>query len=256
MSDSVPSQIIHGSAFQMRQVASGTAALVLTSPPFFSDELEVHLRQPEKRQVDFDGISARITDYALRLRPAFTEIERVLMPGGHLVLETKDIRYSRALISLSDVHRHMAEATGLRLSTSVLWQNSSEAPHHGSRARVATELLEGKGFRTADTEKFFVFVKPEGREHLGAPEELAELDIEAVTAPVWHEPPSRSWHPHPSPEIVVRRFIQLLTTRGDLVVDPFAGAGTVLRVAAALGRKAIGYEIDRLHWERALGDSA
>jgi site-specific DNA-methyltransferase (adenine-specific) len=45
----------------------------------------------------------------------------------------------------------------------------------------------------------------------------------------------------------VRRFIALYSEPGDLVVDPFAGHGTTLRVALAMGRRAIGYEIDQRH---------
>jgi DNA modification methylase len=54
-------------------------------------------------------------------------------------------------------------------------------------------------------------------------------------------------------------LIALFSCPGDLVVDPFAGHGTTLRVALTMGRRAIGYEIDQecaaqadAHIERAL----
>ncbi|MCU4742277.1 DNA methyltransferase [Natronoglomus mannanivorans] len=46
------------------------------------------------------------------------------------------------------------------------------------------------------------------------------------------------------PEALVREFIERDTDAGDTVFDPFAGFGTVLRVAADLDRRAYGLEYD------------
>jgi hypothetical protein len=46
------------------------------------------------------------------------------------------------------------------------------------------------------------------------------------------------------PEIV-KRCLDQFTSPGDLVVSPFAGSGTILSVAQLMGRRCIGYEIDR-----------
>ena len=36
----------------------------------------------------------------------------------------------------------------------------------------------------------------------------------------------------------------MYSTKGELVVDPFAGSATILEVAVEMKRRAIGYEID------------
>lgn len=46
------------------------------------------------------------------------------------------------------------------------------------------------------------------------------------------------------PEELVATFIQRFTRPSDVVLDPFAGYGTTLLVAEALGREAYGVEID------------
>jgi site-specific DNA-methyltransferase (adenine-specific) len=46
------------------------------------------------------------------------------------------------------------------------------------------------------------------------------------------------------PEELPEAFIQLYTFEGETVLDPFLGSGTTLKVAAGLGRRSIGYEIN------------
>lgn len=45
------------------------------------------------------------------------------------------------------------------------------------------------------------------------------------------------------PEAVAATVVESLTAPGDLVLDPFAGFGTVLAVAGRLGRRAVGVEL-------------
>ena len=52
-------------------------------------------------------------------------------------------------------------------------------------------------------------------------------------------------HPAVFPKALPRWFIELLTDRGDTVLDPFAGSGTAVAAALELGRNAIGIDTDK-----------
>ena len=54
-------------------------------------------------------------------------------------------------------------------------------------------------------------------------------------------------HSCPIPEEVARRIILSTTKPGDLVVDPFAGSGTICKVARDLGRRYIGIELSEAY---------
>ena len=54
-----------------------------------------------------------------------------------------------------------------------------------------------------------------------------------------------SFHPAVFPEILVRDHIISWSNEGDIVLDPFMGSGTTAKVARALGRKYIGFEISQ-----------
>lgn len=53
------------------------------------------------------------------------------------------------------------------------------------------------------------------------------------------------------PRELPARFIRQYTNPGDLVLDPFCGVGTTIRMALELGRRGIGFEIDPDEAERA-----
>lgn len=72
------------------------------------------------------------------------------------------------------------------------------------------------------------------------PERLAE------PGNVWHfAPGKRSGPAHlaPFPDELARRCITPCTEPGDLVLDPFVGSGTVVKVAGACGRRAVGIDL-------------
>lgn len=67
---------------------------------------------------------------------------------------------------------------------------------------------------------------------------------------VWEIAPANGTTEHAAvfPDELVRRCLLLTSRPGDLVADPFAGSGTVARVATRMGRRAIG--IDGREWSQ------
>lgn len=60
----------------------------------------------------------------------------------------------------------------------------------------------------------------------------------------------RKWHPNQHPEALIERIIKFSTVPGDLVIDMFAGTGTVNRVCKRLDRQCIGIEISKYYCEK------
>ena len=59
-------------------------------------------------------------------------------------------------------------------------------------------------------------------------------------------------HPSQKPEVLLQRIIQASSNKGDIVLDPFAGAFTTNAVAKTLGRKSIGIERSQKYVEIGL----
>jgi len=64
-----------------------------------------------------------------------------------------------------------------------------------------------------------------------------------LTVPFWSMPENTD-HPTQKPEKLIAKIILASSNPGDLVLDPFLGSGTTSVVAAKLGRRYVGIEID------------
>ena len=76
---------------------------------------------------------------------------------------------------------------------------------------------------------------------------ISKQEFLDATLSVWDLQPesaSKVGHPAPFPVTLPRRFIELFTYAGDLVLDPFMGSGTTAVAAIEAGRHYAGYETD------------
>lgn len=62
---------------------------------------------------------------------------------------------------------------------------------------------------------------------------------------------SNSLHPSPKPVEIMAQILRVVTPDGGMVLDPCMGAGSTLRAAADLGRRAIGIEVEERYCEIA-----
>lgn len=61
---------------------------------------------------------------------------------------------------------------------------------------------------------------------------------------VHYSNPEREEHPTQKPEALIARMVLASSDEGDLVLDPFFGSGTTLRVCQALNRRSVGIELN------------
>ena len=241
--DSAQYQVVCGDASQMDMVRDQEADLVLTSPPYFPSILQERLEQPQPKQTDFSEVRSAVVSYARSLEPVFREIARVLRPGRAAILQTKDLRYGGSLIGLAGIHREMMEDVGFRLVTQVFWRKSFLS--HDPTKRFLKNPMLGS-FRSPSLEMFLIFGIEGVLEERPNRPELEPKELAACSQSVWQLPSARDRqaHRHASPPAVIRRLIALYTEPGDLIVDPFLGHGTTIKLAIERKRRAIGYDVD------------
>ena len=98
----------------------------------------------------------------------------------------------------------------------------------------------------------FVYVyKKEGDCEVIKGSDITLAEWAEIADGVWNIPNSGIGHTTPFAEELVKRCIKLWSCPGDTVLDPFAGAGTVNKVAIENHRNAIGIELNKEFYDLA-----
>jgi site-specific DNA-methyltransferase (adenine-specific) len=108
------------------------------------------------------------------------------------------------------------------------------------------EPLAASTLATWGTNKQRAVIEPDGRRSRSSTTEEVSKGVPmgdvweiGVIAPVSRE---RTGYPSQKPEALLERLVRALSDPGDIVLDPYAGSGTTLAVAAKLGRMFVGMD--------------
>lgn len=227
-----------------------TVDLTITSPPYYNLK-----NYGSDGQI---GYGQGYHMYLKQLGEIFSALYKLTRSTGSLWVIVDLFRDNGAVINLPfDVTRTIEDA-GWKLRDIIIWEKDKTLPW--SRKGQLRKLHEYVIFfsktndfkyridriRLLDDLKEWWVKYPERYHPMGK-----------VPSNVWYFPipVQGSWghrylrHFCPFPVGLVERIIQLCTDPRDLVFDPFAGSGVVVATAEALGRKAVGFELNKKYVE-------
>ncbi len=246
--DGRPSQAVlyNADCRQMPELADASVDLVVTSPPYWQIK-----DYGSPGQI---GFGQGLHEYLRDLARVWRECGRVLRAGGRLCVNIGD-QFARAslfgryrvLPLHAEITCQCAEA-GFDCMGSIIWRKKTTMNTSGGAVVMGSYPYPPNGVVEIDFEYILLFRKP-GTSRRPAPEIKAGT---ALTRDEWKSWFSGHWdvagarkkgHEAPFPQEIPRRLIRMFSFPGDMVLDPFLGTGTTARVALALGRNAVGYEI-------------
>ena len=225
--------------------------LIITSPPYHN--LRVYSNDP----CDLSNCES-YEEYYYLLGLVIAECERVLKDGGKFVMQYEDYNYTlgrdnkMGQESLTGDIDKLFKDNNMSLWTKAFWHKYS-----AQRAMLAQGNLYYRNMKARDTilaaNVGFVYVyKKSGDCELIKASDITLEEWADWADGVWNIPNQGISHSTPFAEELVKRCIKLWSCPYDTVLDPFAGAGTVNKVAIENHRNAIGIELQKEYYDLAI----
>ena len=227
--EEVLDRIFTQSAESMDQLPEGCVSLMVTSPPYNVGK-------------DYDQ-DLSLDEYLGLLERVFAETYRVLEAGGRIAVNVANVGRKPYLPLNHHVAGLLADI-GFLLRGELIWQKAKSAG--GSTAWGSWQSAKNPTLRDVH-EYVIVGCKESFRRMREGEDTIGRDDFLDATISIWDIQPAsarRVGHPAPFPIELPRRLIELYTFEGDLVLDPFMGAGTTAIAAIDTKRHYVGYEIE------------
>lgn len=240
----------------MTEIEDASVNLIITSPPYWN--LKDYGESPEEVG------AGSYEDYLADLEKVWAECFRVSGDDGVMIVNVNSRRVKGQFYPIAfDI---VARMSGWRFWDHNIWYIPNALPQPNAyRERLLDNKLESLLVFTKGDSGSYRFSKPR------VPQKYAVADPRdnknangrclgnILRVPAYRPPNIKQlgYHVAAFPEELISFLIESYSAPGDLVLDPFLGSGTTLKVARVMGRRGVGYEIHeeyRKLIERRIGE--
>lgn len=249
------------SSASLPQIETGSVQMSFSSPPYAN--------QLRDYGVDGLGTEKHVDEYIHNLVAHYGETVRCVNDKGSIFVNIADCYINGSLQLIPQLFaKEMMKKYGLSLRNSITWTKTNSKPSNVRNiCAVKTEIILHFTKHPSDyyynplmINSQYKCTKPSIPFHRTKPKEfnfnpIFPVDVKALPD-YWDEETVQSavanqhytkklgiLHPAPFPESIVILPILMTTKPGDIVMDPFMGSGTTLRIAQKLKRRAVGIDL-------------
>jgi site-specific DNA-methyltransferase (adenine-specific) len=250
-------RLVQGDARDLSFIPDKSIHLIVTSPPYWT----------LKRYNDSEGQMGHIEEYEqflAELHRVWSEVLRVLVPGGRLVCVVGDVCLSRrenngrhTVVPLHADICVQCRRLGFDNLNPIIWHKISNAAFEANKtSKFLGKPYEPNAIIKNDMEFVLMQRKPGGyRQPTEEQRRLSAIPKDKFDA--WFQQiwtitgASTREHPAPFPLELASRLVQMFSFTGDTVLDPFCGSGTTMMAALKHGRNSLGVELDTAYCKQA-----
>ena len=233
--------IICGDALtELKRMPDNSVDLVFTSPPYYN------ARPQYEEYTNYES-------YLATIRAVIKEVKRVLVDGRFFVMNVSHVLVPRNQRNESsqriavpfDIHQIFARE-GYEFIDDIIWQKPEGAGWASGRGRRFAADRHPLQYKAVPTTEYVLVYRSKSSKLIdwfirNHPDQECVKDSKIgdyEKTNVWYISPSRSkLHPATFPIELADKVIRYYSFKNDVVLDPFAGIGTVGIAAAATDRR-------------------
>lgn len=233
--------LFHGNCLALlRDIPSESVQLVVTSPPY-----NIGKEYEEKEE---------LTKYLEFQKAVIAESHRILHPQGSICWQVGNFVENGSIIPLDIKLYPIFETLGMKMRNRIIWHfgHGLHASRRFSGRYETVNWFTKSDDYSFDLDPIRVPQKYPNKKHFKGPKRgaLSGNPLGKNPSDVWDIPNVKSnhvektIHPCQFPVALIERLVLSITKRGDLVVDPFLGVGTVSVAALLHGRRSAGADVE------------
>ena len=225
----------------LSDLPAGSVDLVFTSPPYYN-------ARPE--YTDY----VTYEEYLLKIRKIIQQVHRVLAEGRFFVMNVSPVLIRRANRSEAsrriavpfDIHRLFTEE-GYEFIDDIIWEKPEGAGWATGRGRRFAADRNPLQYKPVPVTEYVLVYRKQTTKLIdwnirAHPDqslvEASRIGDDYEHTNIWRiKPAYDERHPAIFPLELAEKVISYYSFKGDVVLDPFAGTGTVGRAAVKLGRR-------------------
>lgn len=226
----------------LKQLEDNSVDLIVTSPPY---NLGI--------KYDVWNDSMPWEDYLKWCEEWLTECYRVLKPDGRFCLNHYlcnnpiENGVHTARFPMFDL-KNIMDRIGYKCHKVAIWDDLT----FKKQTAWGSWLSASAPYINTPYEGIMIAYKEQWKKNDIGESTIGKNDFMEACSGIWHIGTTQSYTMANFPERLPQLCIDLLSYKGDLVVDPFSGSGTTCYVAKSLGRDFIGFEISEAYWRESI----